>query len=1036
MAELTTQNAAEVLGVGDPEIRVTQNAIETLGSATPDLRTTQNAVEVLGVTNPDARVTQNAVEVIGVANPNALITQIAVEVLIPVFVPPPPLPPFGYRGNIHQRHDTGQTNDPISHQQPLNQWTTTKSIGIRRKWIMGGAIAAVPLNLIPTPGVPSCHKLQTMQVDTSTSFNIPNYGVGYLYVECFGAGGDGANAPGGDTVAPGTGGGSGAYAASYVAVSPGETINVNIDVPGGGGFTSVSGNIFAVAAESAAGSTGGDAVDSTGDIRIDGQDGNPGTPDNEGGNGADGFLGAGGAGGWGFPTVPFGSPGAPGGLTAGGGGGGYGSNTGGAGAQGGAGYVRISTYANFNIFGHRNEYHQTRSTGQTNIAITHGCGLNNWTTTKGIGMRRQRVAAAALSSIAVPSTANALITYINLKVTTSCESATRVTQQYAEVFNVDPPTPNIRTTQYYTEILDAPGNPFGLDGNTHQRHDTGPTNDPIPHDFPLNHWTSTKGIGLRRIPYIAVAAAAPQFPPLLELSCSRTVRIANLATFVGTTPPTTWVPPAGTNSLLIECFGAGEIGAGAGEGGDGGDYAASILNVSYGQEITVSIGNNAEVLNQDTLEVVRARSGGEVDNNSGQLIINGTAGQPGITEFPYGGGTGGSSAGGGVGGAGGVDEDNPDGQPGTNFGGGGGGAWNDGEIGGEGGAAGEGLVRISWCVPFGYQGDTHRFHNTGPTNDPIPHNIPINQYTTGRGIGMRRKWVLAGAIAGTISIFPTLSICNRVADFGNAEFQGAGTITTDWVVPAGIYLIKVECWGGGGHGVQPFVIDGNEYQGGGGGGGAGYGSSIIAVTPGDTYTITIGDSGQNSEFGPALVRGGGTTSTSGGGDCLGQITYGGADGDPGTGTVPVYGPGAKGGNAGGIAFGGGAGGAGGTAGTLSSDGGPGDPGGFPGGGGGGGGASGTFPGEGGVGAPGNVRISVLNTFGFGAGIGGFERTHQLHNTGQTNTAIQHCLPLNRWTTTKGIGMRRKYIVGAGLTPAALPPGLSLPCGPTVPIVID
>jgi hypothetical protein len=70
-----------------------------------------------------------------------------------------------------------------------------------------------------------------------------------------------------------------------------------------------------------------------------------------------------------------------------------------------------------------------------------------------------------------------------------------------------------------------------------------------------------------------------------------------------------------------------------------------------------------------------------------------------------------------------------------------------------------------------------------------------------------------------------------------------------------------------------------------------------------------------------------------------------------------------------------------------------------------------------------MRISI-------PGFGNNHIAHQTHSTGQTSVTISHCAALNDWTTTKGISMRRKYIFGSGLTPASLPPGLSLPCGPT------
>jgi hypothetical protein len=62
---------------------------------------------------------------------------------------PPPPPPFGEGGNFHQRHNTGQTNYSISHELPLNQWTTTKGIGLRRKWILASGFEPPPPIVMP-----------------------------------------------------------------------------------------------------------------------------------------------------------------------------------------------------------------------------------------------------------------------------------------------------------------------------------------------------------------------------------------------------------------------------------------------------------------------------------------------------------------------------------------------------------------------------------------------------------------------------------------------------------------------------------------------------------------------------------------------------------------------------------------------------------------------------------------------------------------------------------------------------------------------
>ena len=57
----------------------------------------------------------------------------------------------------------------------------------------------------------------------------------------------------------------------------------------------------------------------------------------------------------------------------------------------------------------------------------------------------------------------------------------------------------------------------------------------------------------------------------------------------------------------------------------------------------------------------------------------------------------------------------------------------------------------------------------------------------------------------------------------------APTFTLAWAAPAGVTHILVEMWGGGGGGSTTV-----------GGGGGAYSRSIIAVTPGAVYLVTVG----------------------------------------------------------------------------------------------------------------------------------------------------------------------------------------------------
>jgi hypothetical protein len=72
-----------------------------------------------------------------------------------------------------------------------------------------------------------------------------------------------------------------------------------------------------------------------------------------------------------------------------------------------------------------------------------------------------------------------------------------------------------------------------------------------------------------------------------------------------------------------------------------------------------------------------------------------------------------------------------------------------------------------------------------------------------------------------------------------------------WTAPAGVTSIQVECWGGGGGGSGAcpdpdpnvdLIVSGN------GGGGGGYARSIVSVTPGVTYNITVGGGGQGGAY--------------------------------------------------------------------------------------------------------------------------------------------------------------------------------------------
>lgn len=220
------------------------------------------------------------------------------------------------------------------------------------------------------------------------------------------------------------------------------------------------------------------------------------------------------------------------------------------------------------------------------------------------------------------------------------------------------------------------------------------------------------------------------------------------------------------------------------------------------------------------------------------------------------------------------------------------------------------------------------------------------------------------------------------------------TFNTDdtWECPAGVTVAMFDVWGGGGGGDSTLGSEGYSV-GGGGGGGGGFVQAILAVTPGNVYTIDVGAAGTAGNDGAdSTVKLGATELIRAYGGKAGENLAGGAGGDGGdvisgaliwfdyrggSGGNTVRSPGTGGGEAG-AETGAGVDGAGspfpstdgGAGGSSSADGGDGGDGGdgqaatgtngaagsAPGGGGGGGGYDSGNPNTGGAGAAGRVVI--------------------------------------------------------------------------------
>lgn len=181
-------------------------------------------------------------------------------------------------------------------------------------------------------------------------------------------------------------------------------------------------------------------------------------------------------------------------------------------------------------------------------------------------------------------------------------------------------------------------------------------------------------------------------------------------------------------------------------------------------------------------------------------------------------------------------------------------------------------------------------------------------------------------------------------------FTSSGTFT----VPTNVTRIKVEIWGGGGGGGN-----GSSSYPGGGGGAGGYIFNVFNVTPGTSYTVTIGSggnagaSGTSSSFGALMSAAGGHAGSAGG---SGGSGAGGSGGTTSGGVGPLVGSAGDGGST----FTGAGGNGASAAGDLGGSGGWGDAGSPPGnnsngnGAGGGGGAAGG--GGGGTGGGGLVVV--------------------------------------------------------------------------------
>jgi Alginate lyase/Immunoglobulin I-set domain len=108
--------------------------------------------------------------------------------------------------------------------------------------------------------------------------------------------------------------------------------------------------------------------------------------------------------------------------------------------------------------------------------------------------------------------------------------------------------------------------------------------------------------------------------------------------------------------------------------------------------------------------------------------------------------------------------------------------------------------------------------------------------------------LVTNVFGSTTSAIATLTVV------GTATFTNAGS--TNWLCPAGVTSVQVECWGGGGAGGGAVrTSTGNAFAGGGAGGAYTRANSII-VNPGALYGINVGAGGVSSTNDLGAVSGG------------------------------------------------------------------------------------------------------------------------------------------------------------------------------------
>ena len=98
-------------------------------------------------------------------------------------------------------------------------------------------------------------------------------------------------------------------------------------------------------------------------------------------------------------------------------------------------------------------------------------------------------------------------------------------------------------------------------------------------------------------------------------------------------------------------------------------------------------------------------------------------------------------------------------------------------------------------------------------------------------------------IAGTSTTMPTGTLLAELSLGASYAYMGlVASFSSTWTCPTGVTSIQVECWGAGGAGGSASTATAGTRSGGGGGAGS-YVKKTIAVLPGTTYNVIVGQGG-------------------------------------------------------------------------------------------------------------------------------------------------------------------------------------------------